>query len=173
MDRHRRQAPLYPIWRGYAPPLATEPAGEGRRRRTARQSRSQGQAAARHRSGRSPRGVRAVQKQVRPVCARVQTRSAADAGRTDDLRAPARLKPNPLQSRPICMEVAVEGEREAVKARDFDAIVGPWIEPGYRLPGAMLRGPPETPGAVQEAAGKARGLLERLREAPHGRGRVL
>jgi RNA polymerase sigma-70 factor (ECF subfamily) len=37
------------------------------------------------------------------------------------------------------MEVAVEGEREAVKARDFDAIVGPWIEPGYRLAVAMLR----------------------------------
>jgi len=63
----------------------------------------------------------------------------------------------------------VEGEREAVKARDFDAIVGPWIEPGYRLAVAMLRDPDEAQDAVQEAAVKAWRSLERLRDSDQAR----
>jgi RNA polymerase sigma-70 factor (ECF subfamily) len=67
------------------------------------------------------------------------------------------------------MEVAVEGERGAVKARDFDAVVGPLIEPGYRLAVAMLRDPDEAQDAVQEAAVKAWRSLERLRDSDQAR----
>jgi RNA polymerase sigma-70 factor (ECF subfamily) len=67
------------------------------------------------------------------------------------------------------MEVAVEGERGGVEARDFDAIVGPWIEPGYRLAVAMLRDPEEAQDAVQEAAVKAWRSLERLRNSDQAR----
>jgi hypothetical protein len=35
---------------------------------------------------------------------------------------------------------------------DFDAIVGPWIEPGYRLAVTLLQDPDEARDSVQEAA---------------------
>jgi RNA polymerase sigma-70 factor (ECF subfamily) len=67
------------------------------------------------------------------------------------------------------MEVAVEGERRGARAGEFDAIVGPWIEPGYRLAVAMLRDPDEAQDAVQEAAVKAWRSLERLRDSDQAR----
>jgi DNA-directed RNA polymerase specialized sigma24 family protein len=67
------------------------------------------------------------------------------------------------------MEVVVEGERVAADTREFDAIVGPWIEPGYRLAVAMLRDPVEAQDAVQEAAVKAWRSLERLRDSNQAR----
>jgi len=63
----------------------------------------------------------------------------------------------------------VEGERRETDARQFDAIVGPWIEPGYRLAVAMLRDPVEAQDAVQEAAVKAWRSLERLRDLNQAR----
>jgi hypothetical protein len=65
--------------------------------------------------------------------------------------------------------VTVEGERVAADTREFDAIVGPWIEPGYRLAVAMLRDPVEAQDAVQEAAVKAWRSLERLRDSDQAR----
>jgi RNA polymerase sigma-70 factor (ECF subfamily) len=62
------------------------------------------------------------------------------------------------------VQVAVEGELGAAEARDFDATIGPWIEPGYRLAVAMLRDPDEARDAVQEAAVNAWRSLGRLRE---------
>jgi RNA polymerase sigma-70 factor (ECF subfamily) len=67
------------------------------------------------------------------------------------------------------MEVAVEGERRGAHAGEFDAIVGPWIEPGYRLAVAMLRDPDEAQDAVQEAAVNAWRSLERLRDSDQAR----
>ena len=63
----------------------------------------------------------------------------------------------------------MEGERGAVETRDFDAVVGPLIEPGYRLAVAMLRDPTEAEDAVQEAAMKAWRSLQRLREPEQSR----
>src|SRR5258706_611908 len=68
------------------------------------------------------------------------------------------------------MEVAVEGERAPDDTREFDAVVGPWIGPGYRLAVAMLRDPVEAQDAVQEAAVKAWRSLERLRDSNQARG---
>ena len=48
--------------------------------------------------------------------------------------------------------------------RDFDELVGPWIEPGYRLAVTILADPEEARDAVQEAAVKAWRSLPRLRE---------
>ncbi len=53
--------------------------------------------------------------------------------------------------------------------RDFDAIVGPWIEPGYRLAIAMLRDPDEARDAVQEATVKAWRSIDRLRDSGQAR----
>ena len=63
----------------------------------------------------------------------------------------------------------MEGERVAADTREFDAVVGPWIEPGYRLAVAMLRDPVEAQDAVQEAAVKAWRSLERLRDSNQAR----
>ena len=51
------------------------------------------------------------------------------------------------------------------RAQDFDAVVGPWIEPGYRLAVTLLLDPDEARDAVQEAAVKAWRSLHRLRDA--------
>lgn len=60
--------------------------------------------------------------------------------------------------------------RDSVPAsRDFDSLVGPWIEPGYRLAVAMVRDPDEAYDAVQEAAVKAWGSLGRLRDTRRAR----
>lgn len=53
--------------------------------------------------------------------------------------------------------------------RDFDALVGPWIEPGYRMAVAMLGDPDEAHDAVQEAAVKAWRAIDRLRDTTQSR----
>jgi len=53
--------------------------------------------------------------------------------------------------------------------RDFDMVVGPWIEPGYRLAVAMLRDPDEARDAVQEATVKAWRSIDRLRDSGQAR----
>jgi RNA polymerase sigma-70 factor, ECF subfamily len=52
---------------------------------------------------------------------------------------------------------------------DFDVIVGPWIEPGYRLAVAMLRDSNEAQDAVQESAVKAWRSLGSLRDSNQAR----
>ncbi len=54
-------------------------------------------------------------------------------------------------------------------ARDFDGLIGPFIEPGYRLAVTLLLDPDEARDAVQEAAIKAWRSLGRLREPEHAR----
>lgn len=63
----------------------------------------------------------------------------------------------------------MEGEPADAGARDFNAAIAPWIEPGYRLAVAMLRDPDEAHDAVQEAAVKAWRALGRLREGSPAR----
>ena len=53
--------------------------------------------------------------------------------------------------------------------RDFDAVVGPYIEPGYRLAVTMLLDPDEARDVVQEAAVKAWHSLGRLRDPANAR----
>jgi len=67
------------------------------------------------------------------------------------------------------MEV-VMGDELAGRAGDFNTIVGPWIEPGYRLAYSMLRDADEARDAVQVAAVKAWRSLGRLRD--HGTAQV-
>jgi RNA polymerase sigma-70 factor (ECF subfamily) len=52
---------------------------------------------------------------------------------------------------------------------DFDALIGPHIEPGYRLAVTMLLDPDEARDAVQEAAVKAWRSLGRLRQPDQAR----
>jgi len=59
------------------------------------------------------------------------------------------------------MPATIQG---SATARDFDALVGPSIEPGYRLAVTMLGDPDEARDAVQEAAIKAWRSIGRLRE---------
>ena len=60
-------------------------------------------------------------------------------------------------------------EHQGTTSADFDAIIGPWIGPGYRLAVAMLRDADEAHDAVQEAAVKAWRSLDRLREGAPAR----
>src|SRR5450759_848774 len=55
------------------------------------------------------------------------------------------------------------GDELGAGAGDFDAIVGPWIEPGYGLANSMLRDPHEARDAVQVATVKAWRSLHRPR----------
>ena len=55
------------------------------------------------------------------------------------------------------------------ESRDFDSVIGPHIEAGYRLAVTMLLDPAEAHDAVQEAAVKAWRSLERLRERDQAR----
>jgi len=64
------------------------------------------------------------------------------------------------------MRVTVVG---AAGTRDFDAMVGPWIEPGYRLAVTLLLDPDEARDAVQEAAIKAWRSVDRLRDTTQAR----
>lgn len=66
------------------------------------------------------------------------------------------------------MELAV-AQLDTATARDFDSIVGPWLEPGFRLAVTMLRNPDEARDAVQEAAVKAWRSLDRLRDVDQAR----
>lgn len=54
-------------------------------------------------------------------------------------------------------------------ARDFDALIGPHIEPGYGLAVTLLLDPDEARDAVQEAAIKAWRSLGRLRDPAQSR----
>jgi RNA polymerase sigma factor (sigma-70 family) len=56
----------------------------------------------------------------------------------------------------------VMGDELGGRAGDFSTIVGPWIEPGYRLAFSMLRDADEARDAVQVAAVKAWRSLGRL-----------
>ena len=60
-------------------------------------------------------------------------------------------------------------ELVASGARDFDATVGPWIEPGYRLAVAMLGNPDEADDVVQESAVRAWRSLDKLRDSNQAR----
>jgi RNA polymerase sigma-70 factor (ECF subfamily) len=60
--------------------------------------------------------------------------------------------------------VDVPATAERVVTRDFDSLVGPHIEAGYRLAVTMLLDPDEARDAVQEAAVKAWRSLKRLRD---------
>jgi len=65
--------------------------------------------------------------------------------------------------------VVVSSERGDSIERDFDSLLGPWIEPGYRLAVTMLRDPDEARDAVQDSAVKAWRSLGRLRDATQAR----
>jgi RNA polymerase sigma-70 factor (ECF subfamily) len=67
------------------------------------------------------------------------------------------------------VDLLVSSELTQSPARDFDSIVGPWIEPGYRLAVAMLRDPDEAQDAVQESAVKAWRSLNNLRDSDQAR----
>ena len=73
-----------------------------------------------------------------------------------------------LQPRLICMDAALSGDLGRT-ARDFDALVTPWIEPGYRLAVTMLRDPEAGRDVVQDAAVKAWRALDRLRDTSQAR----
>jgi len=64
------------------------------------------------------------------------------------------------------MPAAIDG---STGARDFDGLIGPHIETGYRLAVTLLLDPDEARDAVQEAAIKAWRSLGRLREPEHAR----
>ena len=53
--------------------------------------------------------------------------------------------------------------------RDFESLVGPWIEAGYRLAVTLLLDPDEARDAVQEAAVKAWRSLAGLRDPAQSR----
>jgi len=59
--------------------------------------------------------------------------------------------------------------RSRVGEADFDLLVGPHLEAGYRTALAILRNPDEAHDAVQEAAFKAWRRLQQLKEADSAR----
>lgn len=64
------------------------------------------------------------------------------------------------------MSPAIEG---STRAREFDDLVGPFLESGYRLAVTLLSDPTEAQDAVQEAATKAWRSLDRLRDPSQAR----
>src|SRR3977135_2312867 len=78
---------------------------------------------------------------------------------------PDRLKPFQLRSRltgeGVVQDLAMS--REGAGRADFDALIGPHLDAGYRTALAILRNPDEAHDAVQESAFKAwRKLSQRL-----------
>jgi RNA polymerase sigma factor (sigma-70 family) len=67
------------------------------------------------------------------------------------------------------VQVSVSSELRQAGARDFDVLIGPWIEPGYHLGVTMLQDPHEAWDAVQDAAVKAWRSLDRLRDPGQAR----
>lgn len=63
----------------------------------------------------------------------------------------------------------VSSERGDAIERDFDSLLGPWIETGYRLAVTMLRDPEEARDVVQDSAVKAWRSLPRLRDDTQAR----
>lgn len=63
----------------------------------------------------------------------------------------------------------VPATADLVSTGDFDSLVGPHIDSGYRLAVAMLADPDEARDAVQEAAVKAWRSLGRLRDPRQAR----
>jgi RNA polymerase sigma-70 factor (ECF subfamily) len=57
----------------------------------------------------------------------------------------------------------------SARAEDFESLVGPYIEPGYRLALTFLLDPDEARDAVQESAIKAWRSLGRLRDPAQAR----
>src|SRR5215467_6642656 len=64
------------------------------------------------------------------------------------------------------MSPTMEG---STRAGDFDDLVGPYLEPGYRLAVTLLADPTEAQDAVQEAATKAWRSLDSLRDPSQAR----
>ena len=81
------------------------------------------------------------------------------------------LKPKPRSTRlngeGFVEQVAVT--RSHAGEADFDALVGPHLEAGYRVALAILRDPDEAHDAVQEAAFKAWRRIRQLNEAASAR----
>jgi RNA polymerase sigma-70 factor, ECF subfamily len=67
------------------------------------------------------------------------------------------------------VQAVLSGDLDRATARDFDVLVSPWIEPGYRLAVTMLRDPDAGRDAVQDAAVKAWRALDRLRDTSQAR----
>jgi RNA polymerase sigma-70 factor, ECF subfamily len=67
------------------------------------------------------------------------------------------------------MDAALSGDLGRTTARDFNALITPWIEPGYRLAVTMLRDPEAGRDVVQDAAVKAWRALDRLRDTSQSR----
>lgn len=76
-------------------------------------------------------------------------------------RPPGELNRAPRRPTWVDMSQALEA---STPTRDFDALIGPYIEPGYRLAVTLLVDPDEARDAVQEAAIKAWRSLGRLRD---------
>ena len=72
-----------------------------------------------------------------------------------------------LQEEAVAQQVALEGERASDV--DFDALIGPHLEMGYRTAVAILRNGVEAEDAVQEAAIKAWRRIGQLRDSSMAR----
>jgi len=75
---------------------------------------------------------------------------------------------NPAPRRPTWVQMSRALEA-STRAMDFDALIGPYIEPGYRLAVTLLQDPDEARDAVQESAVKAWRSLGRLRDPAQSR----
>jgi len=67
----------------------------------------------------------------------------------------------------LLQQAVVTADRD--RKADFDALVGPHLEAGYRIALAILRDPDEAHDAVQEAAFKAWRRIRQLRSAEFAR----
>jgi RNA polymerase sigma-70 factor, ECF subfamily len=94
--------------------------------------------------------------------------SAVPKGSPEYRHEAAREELNPAPRRPTWVEMS-QAIEASTPARDFDALIGPYIEPGYRLAVTLLLDPDEARDAVQEAAIKAWRSLGRLRDPSQSR----